>query len=140
MADQMTKMITASIISCALSVAASSAEASAVEFFKCKLAENATMDQLVTAAKAMLKDAKANGLGDYSLYFLNPLYSSDISNGTFYRVGASPNALRLGAYNDCWITDVMKKHRDKFRPLIKDCSPTGDSAGVLWSTEVKPAD
>jgi hypothetical protein len=140
MADKLIKMIRPAIVSCIIVFSAAPATAGVVEFFKCKLADTATMEQLVSTATAMLTDAKAHGLGDYSLYFLNPLYSSDISNGTFYWVGASPNATRLGAYNDFWIADAMKKHRDKFRPLIKECSASGDSAGVLWITEVKAAE
>lgn len=133
MIDKATSMMAAAIVSCGMSLAATPTEASAVEFFKCTLAPDATMDQLVTVAKAMLKDAKANGFADYTLHFHNPLYSEDISNGTFYWVGDSPNALRLGAYNDYWNADANKTHRDRFRELIKDC----DSAGLHWSVAVK---
>jgi hypothetical protein len=133
MIHKIMKMMAAVIVSGCLSVAATPAEASTLEYFKCKLADNVTMDQLNAAASAMLKDAKANGVGDYKLYFLNPLYTSDISKGVFFWVGVSPNALRLGAYNDFWKADANKKHRDRFDALIKDC----DSAGAHWLTELK---
>jgi hypothetical protein len=133
MIRKMMKMMMAVIVSGGMSLAVAPAEASTLEYFKCKLADNATMEQLNAAASAMLKDAKANGLGDYKLYFLNPLYTSDISKGVFFWVGVSPNALRLGAYNDFWKADANRKHRERFDALIKGC----DSAGVHWLTELK---
>ena len=51
------------------------AQASAAEFFKCKLAEDATMEQLVTATEAFLAAAKENGHEGYSVRFLSPVFS-----------------------------------------------------------------
>lgn len=115
---------------------AQSAQANAVEFFKCKLAEKATMDQLVTATKAMLKDAKAKGHAEYGVYFLNPLYSTDISSGTFYWVGVGPSAGAVGAFNDYWESEANKKHRDRFGELSAGC----ESSSLHYGTEVKMDD
>ncbi len=98
------------------------AQASAAEFFKCKLAEDATMEQLVTATEAFLAAAKENGHEGYSVRFLSPLFSSDISPGTFWWVGVGPNLAAIGAINDYWTSDANKEHRDRFGELSAGCT------------------
>jgi hypothetical protein len=105
----------------------------ATEYFKCKMADDATFEQIVSAGEAMLRDAKAAGVGDYTLNFYVPLYDYDTSIGVFYWVGTSPNATRLGAYNDFWKAEANKRSRDRFDRLIKQC----DRAGVYWNRQVK---
>lgn len=97
------------------------AQASAAEFFKCKLAEDATMEQLVTATEAFLAAAKENGHEGYSVRFLSPLFSSDISPGTYWWVGVGPNLAAIGAINDYWTSDANKEHRDRFGELSPSC-------------------
>ena len=96
--------------------------ASAAEFFKCKFAEGATMDQLVEATAAFLVDAKANGHEDYSVRFLSPVYSSDITAGTFWWVGVALNLAGAGAINDYWDSDANTAHRERFGELSTGCS------------------
>lgn len=109
------------------------AKAAAVEFFKCTLAEGAKVSDLVTVTKAMLTTAKENGIENYSVRFMSPLYSSDISRGTHYWVGIAPNAAEMGAFNDYWESDTNKKHRGKFRELTEDC----EASSMHYSTPVK---
>jgi hypothetical protein len=106
----------------------------ATEYFKCKMADNADFDQIVAAGEAMLADAKAHGLGDYKLNIFIPLYDNDTSFGVFYWVGTSPNATRLGAYNDFWKDGANEANRTRFASLIKEC----DRAGVYWNRELVP--
>ena len=97
------------------------AQASAAEFFKCKLAEDATMEPLVTATEAYLAAAKENGQEGYSVRFLSPVFSRDISPGTYWWVGMGPNLAAVGAINDYWFSDANKEHRDRFSELSPSC-------------------
>lgn len=98
------------------------AQAAAAEFFKCKLAEDATMEQLVTATEAFLATAKENGHEGYSVRFLSPVFSRDTSRGTFWWVGVAPDLTAIGAINDYWPSDANTEHRDRFRELSADCT------------------
>lgn len=104
----------------------------ATEYFKCKMSDNADFQQLVAAGEAMLADAKAHGLGDYKLNIFVPLYDNDTSFGVFYWMGTSPDATRLGAYNDFWKSGSNEANRVRFASLIKEC----DRAGVYWNREL----
>ena len=97
------------------------AQAAAAEFFKCKLAEGATMEQLVTATEAFLATAKENGHEGYSVRFFSPVFSRDISPGIFWWVGVGPNLAAVGAINDYWFSDANKEHRDRFGELSPSC-------------------
>lgn len=112
------------------------AKAEAVEFFKCSLAEGAKISDLVTATKALLETARENGIENYSVRYISPLYSSDISRGTHYWVGIAPNAADMGAFNDYWDTDANKGHRKKFRELTADC----ENSSLYYSTPVNMDD
>lgn len=109
------------------------AKAASVEFFKCTLVEDAKIADLVTATTALLKTAKENGIENYSVRFLSPLYSADISRGTHYWVGIAPNAAEMGAFNDYWDTDVNKAHRKRFRELTENC----EASSLYYSTPVE---
>jgi hypothetical protein len=104
----------------------------ATEYFKCTMSDDATFDKVVAASEAMLKDARAAGIRDYELNLFVPLYDYDTSFGVFYWVGTSPNATRLGAYNDFWKADANSENRDRFAKLIKQC----DRAGVYWNKKI----
>lgn len=102
-------------------VTTNSAQASAAEFFKCKLAEDATIEQLVEATAAFLEDAHANGHEGYSVRFLSPVFSGDISPGVFWWVGVGPSLGAVGALNDYWQSEANTEHRDRFRELTSGC-------------------
>ncbi len=112
--------------------AAKAEAAAAVEFFKCTLVEGKNMDDLVAVTKALLKTAKENGIENYSVRFITPLYSTDISRGTHYWVGIAPNAAEMGAFNDYWDTDANKKHREKYRELTEKC----EASSLYYETPV----
>ena len=95
-------------------VTVGTAQANAAAFFKCTFAEGATMDQLVEATAAFVATVKENGYEGYSVRFLSPVFSSDISPGTFWWVGVGPSLEVIGAINDYWTSDANKEHRDRF--------------------------
>ena len=98
------------------------AQAEAAAFFKCKFAEGATMEQLVTATEAFVAAAKENGHEGYSVRFLSPVFASDITRGTFWWVGVGPNLAAIGAINDYWDSEANTEHRDRFGELSADCT------------------
>jgi hypothetical protein len=103
-------------------VAPSAANAQAAEFFKCTLAEGATMDQLVASTRAFLETAEAEPtMEGYTVRFLSPVYSTDTSRGVFWWVGVAPSLAALGAANDYWGTEANAEHSSRFRELTDDC-------------------
>lgn len=103
-------------------VAPAAASAQAVEFFKCTLAEGASIQQLTEATRAFLKDAEGvPAMEGYSVRFLTPLYASDISHGSFYWVGIAADFAALGAANDYWDSEANAAHRRRFGELSSDC-------------------
>lgn len=111
-----------------------SAQAAAAEFFKCKLAEDVTMEQLVEATAAFLEDAHKNGHEGYSVRFLSPVFSGDISPGTFWWVGVGPTMGAVGALNDYWEGEANTEHRDQFRELTGGCEMS--SMHVITNVDV----
>ncbi len=83
-------------------ISAQPADAAAREFFKCKLANGASMDDLAGLVKDFNKVASDNGFANYQAELLSPLFASDISRGTFIWQGNAPNFERIGAINDWW--------------------------------------
>ncbi|MCH8203350.1 MAG: hypothetical protein IH996_09615 [Proteobacteria bacterium] len=103
-------------------VTVGAAQADAAAFFKCTFAEGATMDQLVEATAAFVATVKENGYEGYSVRFLSPVFSSDISPGTFWWVGVGPSLEVIGAINDYWTSDANTEHRDRFGELSAGCT------------------
>ena len=97
------------------------ARAEAVEFFKCKLADGATIAQLVELANNFEGVAAENGLEGINVAFLTPLYSSDLSEGTFWWVGMAPNYAGAGQINDIWDSDAGEPTRDRWDELVSSC-------------------
>ncbi len=102
-------------------VTVGAAQADAAAFFKCTFAEDATMDQLVEATAAFVATVKEKGFEGYSVRFLSPVFSRDISPGTFWWVGVGPSLEVIGAINDFWVTEANKEHRDRFSELSPSC-------------------
>ena len=98
------------------------AQAAAAAFFKCKFADGATMAQLVTATEAFVATVKENGHEGYSVRFLSPVFSSDISPGTFWWVGVGPDLATIGAINDFWDSEANTVHRERFGELSSGCT------------------
>lgn len=120
-----------------LSVAAAPpANAEAADFFKCKMKEGTTIEQVTTVVSAFVKDAKKNGFDKYSVRFLLPVYSSDISTGVFWWVGVDQSLGSLASGNEYWISEKNRTHREKFNALIKDC----ESSSLHHVVNVKAAD
>lgn len=116
--------------------AAPPANAEAADFFKCKMKEGSTIEQVTEVIRAFVKDAKKNGYDKYSVRFLLPVYSSDISAGVFWWVGVDKNLGSLASGNEYWISEKNRTHREKFNALIKDC----ESSSLHHVVEVKAAD
>ncbi|MFQ5535688.1 MAG: hypothetical protein ACE5EM_12800 [Sphingomonadales bacterium] len=102
-------------------VLTASATAEVREYYKCKLNEGATIEQVAQIATDLRPISEKAGFGDYHPALLIPMYSSDISAGAFYWMGSAPNMARLGAGSD-WFgqsedTDAIRK---RFEDIL-DC-------------------
>ena len=97
------------------------AHAQAVEFYKCHISDEGTMEAIIDATAAMLETAHENGHAEYTVSFLNPLYASDISRGVFYWVGSAPSYAAIGAFNDYWDSEENNEHRARWRALSSGC-------------------
>lgn len=102
-------------------ISAQPADAAAREFFKCKLADGVSMDDMGGLVKDFNKIASDNGFADYQAELLSPLFSGDISRGTFFWQGNAPNFERIGALNDWWDkSDANADIRKRWREMT-DC-------------------
>ncbi|GEM_PF-4511290 len=109
------------------------ARADAREYFKCKLTDGTEGAALEELANDFMKIARAEGFKDYSMEFLWPLFSQDISRGSFYWSGKAPNAARIGALNDFW--EGSKANADiraRFRKMA-----TCETSSLYMTTEIK---
>jgi hypothetical protein len=116
--------------------AAPPASAEAADFFKCKMREGTTIEQVTAVIRVFVKDARKNGYDKYSVRFLMPVYSNDISAGVFWWVGVDKDLGSLASGNEYWVSEKNRSHREKFNALIKDC----ESSSLHQVIEVKAAD
>ncbi len=117
----------------AVTFTAQPAAAGAVDFFKCSLAEDKTMDDLVSVASHFHQVLADAGIEGYKASFLTPLYSSDIKRGVFYWVGHAPDVATIGAAFDFWLSDANKPVRDHWQAVTTGC----ESSSLHISTPVE---
>lgn len=107
--------ISLSVVLFSLSFTSNAAQASARDFFKCKLVEGAkqeAMEKLASDFMDVLRKEKVKG---YKLELLWPLYSQDISRGSFYWSGTAANASEIAGMEEFWgDSDANKNIRKRF--------------------------
>lgn len=130
------KPLCLSLLTAAMLIGAQPVAAQSVEFFKCRLAEGASMEEMVEATTAMLETAHQNGQSDYTVSFLTPLYAEDTTRGLFIWVGSASSFSAIGAFNDYWDDEVNTGHRARWRELSTGC----ESASVYGLQEVDTPD
>ena len=97
------------------------AYAEANEYFKCTMDEDTKTEDLVDLGKDFVGLLDANGQSGVRVAFLFPLYSADISQGSFFWQATAANFAGLGALNDFWDSDANKKIRLRWEDLVEDC-------------------
>ena len=116
-----------------LALSSIAAQADAREYYKCKLADGVPMEELEKVANDFMKIARMEGFKDYSMELLWPMFSEDISRGTFYWAGIAPNASRIGAINEYWYkSEANADIRKRFGTLT-----TCESSSMYMVTKIK---
>lgn len=115
------------------SLMASPANAGAVEYFKCSLADGKTMDDLVSVAAHFHQVIADAGIDGYVVSYLSPLFAQDIKRGNFHWVGTADDVATIGEINDFWESDANKAVRDHWIEVTSDC----ETSSVHFSTYVE---
>lgn len=97
------------------------ARAEAAEFFKCRLVEGGSIENLVAIANDFEAIVAENGLEDYNVSFLTPLYASDLKEGTFWWVGIAQNYSGAGRANEIWESSAGDGVRARWDENIRGC-------------------
>ncbi|PCI32754.1 MAG: hypothetical protein COB54_06565 [Alphaproteobacteria bacterium] len=104
-----------SVVLISLSFSSYSAQAAARDFFKCKLVEGAKQEAMEKVAADFMKIVRKEKIKGYSMELLWPLYSQDISRGSFYWSGTAPNAAKVAGMEEFWgDNDANKDVRKRF--------------------------
>ena len=107
--------VSLSVILFSLSFSTYSAQAAARDFFKCKLVEGAKHQAMEKIATDFLNIVRKEKIKGYSMELLWPLYSQDISRGTFYWSGTAPSAAKIAGMEEFWSdSDANKDIRKRF--------------------------
>lgn len=100
------------------------------EYFNCTLDEDAKTEDLVKLGKDFTALLEANGQTGVRIAFLFPLYSADISRGSFFWQATAANFAGLGAMNDFWDTDASADIRKRWTKLTSNCKTSSAYAVV----------
>lgn len=116
-----------------LTISSLSAQAGARDFFKCKLTEGvkkADMEKLVSDFMAVVRK---EGMKGYKTELLWPLYSQDISRGSFYWSTSAPSAAKSAGLEEFWGDSAANKDvRERFGKMAQ-C----ESGSVYTVSEIK---
>ena len=113
-------------------LAFSNASAEIAESYKCKLKSGATRDEIRKIGEDYLAVQHSVEFQDFQLTILFPKYGADISNGTFYWNGVSPNIERLEAAVAIWESTENKAVLERWAQTVSDC----ESATLFESVKV----
>lgn len=126
-------VISITLVSLNFAFSSLTAQAGARDFFKCKLADDVkqeAMEKLAADFMAVVRKEKIKG---YSMELLWPLYSQDITRGTFYWSGSGSNAAKIAGMEEFFgDSDANKDIRDRFGKLA-----TCESSSIYLVSDVK---
>ncbi len=100
---------------------AGEARADSAEFFKCTMAEGGSLEALVQIGSDAEKRMAENGLENYHVAIMTPLFSSDLSEGTFYWIGVANDFAGAGMANDIWESSANDDIRARWDEQITGC-------------------
>lgn len=98
------------------------ARAEAAEFFNCSMADGTSMDQLVELANDFEAVTVANGLENFRVAFLTPLYSSNLADGNFWWVGVADSYAGAAMANEIWDSEAGDEIRARWDALVTGCA------------------
>ncbi len=116
-----------------LALSSIAAQADARDFFKCKLVEGAKQETMEKVAADYMALVRKEGIKGYSMELLWPMYSQDISRGTFYWSGTAPTAAKIAGMEEFWgDSDANKDIRKRFGDIAR-C----ESGSIYMVTKIK---
>ena len=99
---------------------ASSLNAEVAESYKCKLKDGVSRDQIIGLGESYIAVGKNQNM-DFKLSILFPMYSADISNGTFYWNGTSSNLKSLGDAIKIWESQNNIAAINRWVEIVDNC-------------------
>ena len=98
----------------------SSLSAEVAESYKCKLKDGVSRDQIIGLGESYIAVGKKENM-DFELSILFPMYSADISNGTFYWNGTSSNLKGLGDAIKIWESQDNIAAINRWVEIVDNC-------------------
>lgn len=109
------------------------ASAEITESYKCKLKPGSTRAEIRSIGQDYLAVQHSLDFEDFDLTLLFPKYGADISSGTFYWNGVSPNIERLEAAVAIWESKENKAVFERWGQIVDDC----ESATLFESVNIQ---
>ncbi len=129
----MKRLLTAAtfLVSCA-SLGSYHAVAEVAESYKCKMNPGVTREQIAEMGDLYIKVGEAQDYADFHLSILFPMYSDDMSVGTFYWNGTSPSMAALEEAITIWESADNAEAQTLWVQYVEDC----ESASLYSSVSV----
>ena len=113
-------VISMTIVLFNLSFSSLNAQAEARDFFKCKLTDGVKQEEMEKLAADFMAVVRKEGMKGYKTELFWPLYSQDISRGTFFWSSTAPNAAKVAGMEEFWgDSDANKDIRKKFGEMAR---------------------
>ena len=106
--------------------------AEVAESYKCKMNDGVTRAQIVEMGDLYLKVGETKNYTDFHLSILFPMYSDDMSVGTFYWNGTSPSMATLEEAITIWESEDNSAAQALWVKYVEDC----ESASLYSSVSV----
>ena len=119
------------LLSCA-ALSPFQALAEVAESYKCKMNTGVTRAQIVDMGESYIKLGEAKNYTDFHLSILFPMYSDDMSVGTFFWNGTSPSMATLEEAITIWESADNAEAQTLWGQYVEDC----ESASLYSSVSV----
>jgi hypothetical protein len=108
------------LLSCA-ALSPFQALAEVAESYKCKMNTGVTRAQIVDMGESYIKVGEAKNYTDFHLSILFPMYSDDMSVGTFFWNGTSPSMATLEEAITIWESTDNAEAQALWVQYVADC-------------------
>ena len=108
------------LLSCA-ALSPFQALAEVAESYKCKMNTGVTRAQIVDMGESYIKVGEAKNYTDFQLSILFPMYSDDMSVGTFFWNGTSPSMATLEEAITIWESTDNAAAQALWVQYVEDC-------------------
>ena len=118
------------LLSCA-TLSPFQALAEVAESYKCKMNSGVTRAQIVAMGESYIKVGEAKNYTDFHLSILFPMYSDDMSVGTFFWNGTSPSMATLEEAITIWESTDNAAAQALWAQYVEDCESASLYSAVL---------